>query len=672
MERHEVANTLSGATVGGHVVQAGTIGSLHIHQPEQKARPRQVRSPHGPFVNREPELAALAEALAPVEAGGLGIVVFTGLGGVGKTELIAKFTEEHRASFPDGDLYADLLAYRHQGGVDLPELLAGFLRALGTEPPAVEAERFTAFRTATAERRCLFFLDNVEHAAEVRALLPARGLVVVASRRRLPALRTDGARVRQLGPLSATAGAELVRGWVGSGRGTDGELAELVELCGGLPLALNAVGSQLLDRDSLPVGRVVAELHDREGRLAMLEDEENDLGATYDLVYERLSPEGRALYHLIGVHPGPFVSAGLARAVGVRRAERAIGELRGVHLLDEVLDDDGEDRFRAHDVVRTHAYGRARELPDREGLLAGVVAYYRGRASAADRAMAGKRLRLQEPSGDDLPRFPSGTAALEWLYAERANFRAVVEAAAEQGRHGEVWRLCESLWPLYHGRKLYQDWIAAHRLGIESAQWDNRPAAVVRMRNQLARAHFERGEHRLAAEQLALATELVPLVTDRQVVGVLYETDGLLCLADGRPADAVERFTLALVANRGDDHGEIVQSYNVAQALIADGRPGEALALLAGATAQAGRTRDEDMLMKLPLVRARAHRALGQLDLAVAQADDCARQARERSQYAKEAQAHTLLLGLAEERGDVELAERSRERLRELAGQGPS
>ncbi|MFG2912553.1 AAA family ATPase [Kitasatospora sp. NPDC048298] len=669
MERREVSNTVSDATVGGHVVQAETIGSVHFHDREPLPRPRQIRPPRGPFVNREPELAALTRALGRVEEDGLGVVVFTGLGGVGKTELIAKFARDHREHFPGGDLYADLKAYRHHGGVDLPELLAGFLRALGAEPPVVEAERFTAFRTATAERRCLFFLDNVEHAAEVRALLPSSGLVVVASRRRLPALRTDGAEVRRLGPLSATAGAELVRGWVGSGRGTDGELAELVELCGGLPLALNAVGSQLLDRDSLPVGRVVAELQDREGGLAMLEDEGSDLGATYDLVYERLSARGRALYHLIGVHPGPFVSAELARAVGVERAERAIAELRDVHLLDEVVDDDeGENRYRAHDVVRLHAYGRTQELPDRGVFLAAVVAYYRGRASVADRAMAAKRLRLQDPSGDELPRFPSDTAALEWLYAERANFRAVVESAAEQGWHGEVWRLCESLWLLYHDRKLYQDWIATHRIGIESAQWDNQPAAVVRMRNQLARAHHERKEFRLAAEQLALATEQVPLVADRQVLGVLYETDGLLCLADGRPGDAVERFTLALAENRGDEHGEIVQSYNLAQALIADGRAEEALTVLAGATDQAERTQDVDMLMKLPLVRARAHRALGQLDLALAQAQDCARRARHRSQYAKEAQAHTLLASLAEEQGDEELAERSRARLRELQG----
>ncbi|MDH6708643.1 tetratricopeptide (TPR) repeat protein [Kitasatospora sp. MAA19] len=668
MEHHRVANTVSG-TVGGHVVQAENIGSVHIHpRPEPPPRPHQVRSPYGPFVNREPEFAALSAALGRVETGGLGIVVFTGLGGVGKTELIAKFTEEHRARFPDGDLYADLQAYRHQGGVDLPALLAGFLRALGTEPPAVETERFTTFRTVTAERRCLFFLDNVEHAAEVRALLPSCGLVVVASRRRLPALRTVGAEVRQLGPLSATAGADLVRAWLGSERGTDGELAALVELCGGLPLALNAVGSQLLDRDNLPLGRVVAELHDREGRVAVLHDEESDLGPTYDLVYERLSPQGRALYHLIGVHPGPFVSAELARAAGVEQAGAALTELRAVHLLDEVVDDGLDDRFRAHDVVRLHAYDRTRELPGRVELLARVVAYFRGRASLADRAM-GARLRLQDPSGEGLPGFASYPEALEWLQAERANLRAAVEAAAKQKWHGEVWRLCESLWPLYHGRKHYQDLIATHRLGVTSAQWDNRPDAVVRMRNQLARAHFERKEYALAAEQLEVASELVPLVTDQRVVGVLYETDGLLCLADGRSARAAERFALAREANRGDRHGEIVQSYNLAQALIADDRPEQALAVLDEATARAEEPeRDTAMLVKLPLVRARAYRALGRLDLAVAQAEECARLASGQREYAKAAQAYTLLVALAEELEDAELAEHTRERLRQLRG----
>ncbi|WBP89893.1 AAA family ATPase [Kitasatospora cathayae] len=661
MDGYEVSNSVSG-TVHGDVIQGQNVT---VHLPPKRRIPYQVRPPRASFVNRERELAALTAALARSEQGGPAVVAFSGLGGVGKTELVAKFAKERASHFPGGVLYADLKAYRHRSAVDLPGVLEGFLRALGVRPPDAEAERFGEFRTVTADQRCLIFLDNVEHAAEVRALLPSGGLVVAAGRRRLDALRMEGAEVLELDRLSAAAGAALVRGWLSAGRGTEVEVAALVERCQGLPLALNAVGSQLLGRGRLSVGQVVAELSHQEGRLAILNNEEGNLRETYDPVYQRLSSPGRSLYRLIGVHPGPFVSAELADAVGVERAEEALDELCAVHLLDVVVDQGPGERFQAHDVVRTHAYACARELPDRGELLARVVAYYRGRASLADRAM-GARLRLQEPSGEDLPGFRCGADALEWLHAERANLRAVVEAAAERRWHDEVWRLCESLWPLYHGRKLYADWIATHEVGIESARWANNPDAVVRMHNQLARAHYEREEFGLAAEQLALGAEQVPLVADRRVVGVLYETDGLLCLADGRPGDAVERFTLAREANEGDAHGEIVQSYNLAQALIADGRADEALAALAGATVRAVATADHDMLMKLPLVHARAHRALGQLDRAVEQAGTCVERARARKQYAKEAQAHSLLVALAEQLDDAELAERSRARLREL------
>ncbi|MFI5645945.1 hypothetical protein [Kitasatospora sp. NPDC051705] len=667
MERREVANTVSG-TVGGHVVQAQSIGAVHLHQgPPPPGTPRQVRRPRPTFVNREGELAALVRALGRLDENGPAVVAFTGLGGVGKTELISQFVAAHRAHLPDGDLYADLAAYRHLGGVDLGEVLAGFLRAFGAAVPATLAERAAAYRTVTTGKRVLVFLDNVEQAGEVRTLLPSDGLVVVAGRRRLPGLVLDGAEVRRLDPLSTPAGAELVRRWLGPDRGTDRELDELVGLCGGLPLALNAVGFQLVDHDELDVDQVVAELADSERRLASLSNEEGGVDRMLDQVYGRLSGPARALYRLVGTAPGPFVSAELAEAAGVERVRDGLSELRAAHLLDEVVDPGPGQRFRAHDLVRLHARRTAGELPDRTGLLARAVAYYRARAAAADALVLGERFRLQEPPDAPGREFASKAEALEWLRAERADLREAVRAAAEQGWHGEVWRLCESLWALYHSGKNYGDWIETHRLGVESAQWDNRPDAVIRMRNQLARAHYELGDFPRAAEQLALASEQLPLVGEPQLSGVLHETHGLLCLADGRPEQAVELFRLALEDNRTDPHGVVVQSYNVAQALVAAGRAAEALDVLDEATARAEETGDP-MLMRLPLVRARAQRALGRLDLAARAAEDCARRARELGQRAKEAEAFTLLAALAEELGDAALAERARGRLEELKG----
>ncbi|WP_380284151.1 hypothetical protein [Kitasatospora purpeofusca] len=658
-------NTVSG-TVHGMVVQAGTV----VMAASGLAVPRQIRGPRRAFVNREGEFARLEAALGRLDDVRPAVVAFTGLGGVGKTELVAQFAARSAAHFPGGQLYADLAAHRHLGGADLGEVLGGFLRGFGLPyVPDTLAERAAAFRTVTAAgRRVLVFLDNVEHAAEVRALLPTTGLLVAAGRRRLPGLALDGAELVRLDPLTTGAGSELVRGWLGPGRGTDAELARLVEFCGGLPLALNAVGFRLLDREDLRVDRVLAELTDKERRLSSLSNEEGAVGDVLDAVHRRLPEHTRAFYRLLGVNPGPLVSVELAEAVGVPRAADGLADLRSAHLVDDVAQEGPERRYRAHDLVRLHAAGTVRELPGRLELLARIVAYYRGRAALADRAI-GDRFRLQESgAGQGLAGFGSGADALEWLQSERANLLGAVRAAAEQRRHGEVWRLCESLWPLYHGRKHYGDWVESHLLGIEAAQWDNRPDAVIRMRNQLGRAYYERGEYPLAGEQLAAAAALLPEVDEPRLAGVLWETDGLLCLADGRPERAVELFTLAREANAGDPHGVVVQSYNLAQALVAAGRAEEALAVLGEATALAGREGDAPMLMRLPLVEARAERALHRPAAAVGAAELSAGRARELGQPRKEEAARALLVDLAQELGDTALAERNRARLRELRG----
>ncbi|MFF2956427.1 hypothetical protein ACFVVU_34425 [Kitasatospora sp. NPDC057965] len=664
-ESHRTVNTVSG-TVHGTVMQADTI----VMAAPGIGVPRQIRGPRRAFVNREGEFARLEAVLGRLDDVRPTVVAFTGLGGVGKTELIAQFAARSTAHFPGGQLYADLAAHRRLDGVDLGEVLGGFLRGFGLPfVPDAPAERAAAFRSVTAAgREVLVFLDNVEHAAEVRALLPATGLLVAAGRRRLPGLALDGAEVMRLDPLSTGAGSELVRGWLGPDRGTDAELERLVEFCGGLPLALNAVGFRLLDREELRVSQVLAELTDKEHGLSSLSNEEGAVGDVLDTVHRRLPEHTLQFYRLLGVNPGPVVSAELAEAVGVPRVADGLADLRSAHLLDDVAEEGPECRYRAHELVRLHAVGAVHEFPGRLELLARIVAYYRGRAALADRAI-GDRFRLQE-SGEEtaLPGFGSGTDALEWLQSERANLLGAVRAAAEQGWHGEVWRLCESLWPLYHGRKHYGDWVESHLLGIEAARSDGRPDAVIRMRNQLGRAYYERAQYPLATEQLAAATALLPEVDEPRLAGVLWETDGLLCLADGRPQRAVDLFTLARRANEGDPHGVVVQGYNLAQALVAAGRAEEALAVLRDATALAGQEDDAPMLMRLPLVEALAERALNRPEAAVGAAERSAGRARELGQSKKEEAARALLVELAEDLGDPALADRNRARLRELRG----
>jgi hypothetical protein len=205
----------------------------------------------------------------------------------------------------------------------------------------------------TAGRRLLVFVDNVDHACEVRALLPASGMVIAASRNRIGALIMDGDRPVPPDPLTVTAGSDLVRRWLGGNRAADTELAEPVRLCGGLPLALRAVGARLIARRRLSVRRVLDELADEHTGPDVLTDPEGaGVDRAFDAVYDSFSPTARRLYRVPGTHPGPVFTLALAVAAAGEDDAATLDDLWDAHLVEEI-DEDGS-RYRFHDVARAH------------------------------------------------------------------------------------------------------------------------------------------------------------------------------------------------------------------------------------------------------------------------------------------------------------------------------
>ncbi|MGO4757741.1 tetratricopeptide repeat protein, partial [Streptomyces sp. 2MCAF27] len=239
---------------------------------------------------------------------------------------------------------------------------------------------------------------------------------------------------------------------------------------------------------------------------------------------------------------------------------------------------------------------------------------------------------------------------------------------AEHGWHDAVWRLCQSLWTLYHTRKHYGDWIESHRLGIEAAQWEGRVDAEVRMRNQLARAYYELKELDRAADELARAGELLGLVSDPRLPGVIWETDGLLRLAHGRPLEALDLFRRAKEANEvaRDRHGVVVQSYNVGQALFHAGRYEQARTVLTEARGIVAETDDDPMRSRIGIVLGRVHRAEGAVDEAMSTLADAVTWAARLGQHTKWEEALDQLIGIAAEAHDERLAEFCRQQRQAL------
>ncbi|MFJ3627505.1 NB-ARC domain-containing protein [Streptomyces albidoflavus] len=688
-----VWNSVSGGTVFGAVVQAQRIDSLNVEAPPQVWPPRQLPSPLPGFVNRTKERRTLRELAEAAVGQGVRTVVVTGLGGVGKTQLIAHCVRSDLgAFFPDGQVYVDLADVRRDGAVDVAGVLGDWLHAFGVpygHQPAGLGGRADLFRTVTTGKRVLVVVDNVRQAPEIRALTPGDGLLVATSRTMLPALRMDGAVQLVVDPLDEREAIGIVRGRpVAQGEGP--AAAELVRRCGGLPLALRAVGEWLVERPQLGLDdavRSLAPFGGAAGRGWADEGTVDVMEQVFDSVLRQMPDHTRALYRFLGALPGTTFPAALPRAAGLPRVDAALGDLMTSHLVvavgpgpDGAAPGGPPQRFRMHDLARAHAATEAATLPEEaaRSLLRTVTDFYAEAVAHADRSIGG-RFRLQDPPARSLAElgfaegaFSGDGQGLDWLDAERGNILAVLRAAAREGLHDAVWRICESLWPLFHERARHADSLEAHPLGIEATRRENRPDAEIRMRNQLARAHAALGDLDRAAEELRAGEPLLALTEDARLRGILAETGGLVALAQGRTADARDRFTAALAANteRGDQHGIVVQSYHLAEAVQASGDHAEARRLLAAALGLARETGDLAMIPKLTLLTARVHADAGEVAEAVAAATDAAEQAGERGLTSKIREALELLLGLARRSGDTVLAESCERRLAELRGPG--
>ncbi|MEV7160730.1 regulator [Streptomyces microflavus] len=714
-------NSVSGdAVVVGPLLMAQHIEGIQLPPAAPAAPPCQGPPPTRVFVNRTEELAGLRDAALALAADPEpGVVMVVGVGGVGKTQLVAQAVRRELAQlFPDGRLYVDLEDHRRDGAVDLAAVLGGFLRALGVHKdyvPGRLAERTALFRSVAAPLRLLVKVDNVQHAPEARALVPPQGLLVVTGRRALPSLLMDGAVLIDVAPLDDRAGTELVRRWYADA--DEGTATDVVRLCAGHPLALRAAVEWLAARPQLTLDDVVRDL--TAGRYGTGDDGAREamgvamgasggpaqdgvgasggpaqdgvgeaVDAVLDAVVAEVSDDTRHLYDLFGVLPGTTATADLLRAVGATRVDAGLGELLSSRLAVLVESADRPQRYRLHDVVRAHARQCARALPEerRRSLLRLVVDFYADAAAHGDALVLGARFRIQPPPVRPLAElgakealFTGGADALEWLDAERDNLQAVIRVAADEGWHQEVWWLCESLWALYHSRKHLADCVESGLLGIEAAQHEARPDVEIRMRNQVARAAYELGDLDRAESQLDAAAGLLELAGDPRLSGVVWESRGLIALARGRSEEsphamgeraeeARQLFERALAANRAvpDPHGVVVQSYNVAQALVAGERWTDALGVLDEAAEVARTTGDEPMLPRIDLVRAQSFVGLGSLDRAVAATVAAADRAASLKQFAKLDQALELLAALADRAEDRPLRAACEEKLREL------
>ncbi|MFJ7269536.1 tetratricopeptide repeat protein [Streptomyces sp. NPDC099050] len=395
------------------------------------------------FTGREAQLASVMVAVDSHRG-----VAVDGMAGVGKTCLAVHAAHRLAADYPDAQLYVDLHGFTEGRDPLAPDsalrMLLGALDVPSERVPQEGLEQLAAcWRAELAGRRALVVIDNAADAEQVRPLLPGAGdsVVLITSRNRL--LGLDEVPPVSLEVLSPLESAELLARASGDSGGPEGRLArepesaaEVLRLCGHLPLALRLAAARLRHRPGWTVGILVERL--AEGS--------SEFDTAFAMSVRQLDRNQARLFRTLGLLPGGSFDAYAAAAladVPLRDAREMLEDLVDAHLVQQPT----AGRYRLHDLVHQHARGAwAQQDPpaERERALGRFLDYFVHAAAAADAAMPvlspGRAPSAGRPPAA-LPHFADKHAACAWLASEYETMIAAFETAVAVGADAHVCEL---------------------------------------------------------------------------------------------------------------------------------------------------------------------------------------------------------------------------------------
>jgi tetratricopeptide (TPR) repeat protein len=570
----------------------------HPPQPAPSPGPCQLPPDIDDFTGREAAVAQVQELLEREQVTAIVISAMAGKAGVGKTALAVWVAHRLRPRFGDGQLYVNLRGAEAEA-LDPADVLAGFLRALGTEgamiPDGLE-ERGRLYRSRLADRRMLVVLDNAASEAQVRPLLPgSQGCaVLITSRLRLGGL--EAAHALTLDVLDPGQAVELLAKLAGHERvAAEPEAArQIVRLCGWLPLAIRIAGARLAGRPYWRLALLAERLADEHRRLDELVTGDLEVRASVALSYRGRGEQERRLFRQLGLLVAPSLPAWVAAALldsGLVEAEELLERLVDAQLVEAAGQDQARQlRYRLHDLLRVYAREcLALEEPTaaQRAALERVLQTYLELAEQADALLEPSGLNHYGGDPVEGPRdHPTAAiveqAPLPWLEAEHASLVAAVDQGCEADIGEPGWRLATALVSFFGARAHWDDWHHTHAVALAAARRTGDRDAEGRVLGSLADLHVAWSRFDEASRCLEQGLTAFQETGNRR--GELQSLLGLGATdrRQGRFDDAVTRLEQSLSGFRelGWRSGEAETLFELGEAYREQGRLGAAAVCL--------------------------------------------------------------------------------------------
>ena len=334
---------------------------IELYPPVARVTPFMPQAPVDTFVGRMKDYKDLHRIIQKKKHGAITGIV--GTGGIGKTELAKVYAQAYREMYPGGIFWASMKNsdWKIQAEEIFKHLEPGGESRVFPDTGKAKDE----VQKALSHREALLIIDNVTEADQI--IKPECFLLVTSRDREVFGILSHDA-IHKLSGLSPKEGKELLIKILGRDRVNQDTIGvkRIVEILGGMPLAVEIAGKHLADAHGLSftdyIGKIEGKIHE----LKVKNIQDKDVEASLELSLEQLAGDDNgkeliSLFDAVSVcAPAGFTAEILCAAAGIGNLDtvdqyRYVGRLYNRSLLEF---DTKSKRYGAHPLLRQLAQKR--------------------------------------------------------------------------------------------------------------------------------------------------------------------------------------------------------------------------------------------------------------------------------------------------------------------------